>query len=321
MATTTGYLDITEGTEPSAPAAGHQRLYVDSTTHLLKMTNSSGTDRTVEGVTAGAITGSGLTQATARLLGRTTASTGAIEEITVGAGLSLSAGSLTASGSSSVPGWMGWFVGTTDSTNYYWDGNDLAGFTSQNVSGTGTWAENGNAVQVLGTNQTADDASAQLIAQSFSTSDSWMVAVNTAFMHSDSGNSTTASRMLGVCFTDGTATTSNFVGGHIQIDNGASTPAEQMLLVGRHGTLTNVNSAAPWVSQLQMSAMGGWIFIKLTYQAANTFRLAFGPSPYQLSSFGESDISKTMTPTHVGLWISMQQAGTALGMFGPLKKV
>lgn len=43
---------------------------------------------------SGAITGSGLTMATARLLGRTTASTGAIEEISAGATLSLSAGAL-----------------------------------------------------------------------------------------------------------------------------------------------------------------------------------------------------------------------------------
>ena len=50
------------------------------------------------GVPAGAITSSGLTMATARILGRTTASTGAVEEITVGSGLSLAAGTLTASG-------------------------------------------------------------------------------------------------------------------------------------------------------------------------------------------------------------------------------
>jgi hypothetical protein len=36
--------------------------------------------------------------ATAKLLGRTTASTGAIEEITVGTGLSLTSGTLTATG-------------------------------------------------------------------------------------------------------------------------------------------------------------------------------------------------------------------------------
>lgn len=56
----------------------------------------------VEGVNvvlAGAVTTDGITMSTARLLGRTTASTGAVEEITVGSGLSLSAGSLTATGS------------------------------------------------------------------------------------------------------------------------------------------------------------------------------------------------------------------------------
>jgi hypothetical protein len=45
---------------------------------------------------SGAVTGSALTMATARLLGRTTASTGAVEEITVGAGLALNAGALAA---------------------------------------------------------------------------------------------------------------------------------------------------------------------------------------------------------------------------------
>lgn len=45
---------------------------------------------------AGAITASGLTQTTARLLGRTTASTGAIEEISLGAGLSFGTGTLSA---------------------------------------------------------------------------------------------------------------------------------------------------------------------------------------------------------------------------------
>jgi hypothetical protein len=51
----------------------------------------------------GAITTSGLTQATARILGRTTASTGAVEEITVGSGLSLSAGELSSTVSAGIP--------------------------------------------------------------------------------------------------------------------------------------------------------------------------------------------------------------------------
>jgi trimeric autotransporter adhesin len=46
--------------------------------------------------TTGAVTTSGLTMASARMLGRSTGSTGAIEEIIVGSGLSLSAGTLSA---------------------------------------------------------------------------------------------------------------------------------------------------------------------------------------------------------------------------------
>lgn len=49
---------------------------------------------------SGAVTGSGLTMATARLLGRTTASAGAVEEISVGTGLALSGGALSASAAS-----------------------------------------------------------------------------------------------------------------------------------------------------------------------------------------------------------------------------
>lgn len=40
---------ITEGTEPSAPAAGKQRMYIDSTTHVLMLTNSSGVESAVGG--------------------------------------------------------------------------------------------------------------------------------------------------------------------------------------------------------------------------------------------------------------------------------
>jgi len=56
--------------------------------------------------TAGAITGSGLTMATARLLGRTTAATGAVEEISIGANLTLTGGVLaaTSGGGGGSPG-------------------------------------------------------------------------------------------------------------------------------------------------------------------------------------------------------------------------
>ena len=52
-------------------------------------------------VTGGAATG--LNMSTAKILGRTTASAGAVEEITVGSGLSLTGGNLTATGTGALP--------------------------------------------------------------------------------------------------------------------------------------------------------------------------------------------------------------------------
>jgi hypothetical protein len=68
------------------------RVNVDTHTHVVADVTGA--------AASGSITASGLTQATARILGRTTASTGAVEEIQIGSGLSLSAGELSATGGS-----------------------------------------------------------------------------------------------------------------------------------------------------------------------------------------------------------------------------
>ena len=65
---------------------------------LLDDADASAQRTTLGAAASGSITTSGLTQATARILGRTSASTGAVEEIQIGSGLSLSAGELSATG-------------------------------------------------------------------------------------------------------------------------------------------------------------------------------------------------------------------------------
>jgi hypothetical protein len=91
-------------------------------------------------VAPGAITTSGLTMATARILGRTTASTGAVEEITVGTGLSLSGGSLSNSAPDQIVSLTG--AGTTVVSGTYPSftitSNDQYVGTVTSVSGTGT---------------------------------------------------------------------------------------------------------------------------------------------------------------------------------------
>jgi hypothetical protein len=74
----------------------------DQSGTLAVVTDIPTTAGDVGAVAAGAITTSGLTQATARILGRTSASTGAVEEIQIGSGLSLSAGELSATSSGGI---------------------------------------------------------------------------------------------------------------------------------------------------------------------------------------------------------------------------
>jgi len=93
----TSITNATAGTDYLAPPSGTAIQKANSGGALANATAGAGGDY----VAPGAATSSGLTMATSRLLGRTTASTGAIEEITVGSGLSLSAGSLSATGSGS----------------------------------------------------------------------------------------------------------------------------------------------------------------------------------------------------------------------------
>lgn len=96
-------------------------------TGVLKGNGTSAFTAAVSGtdfVAPGAITGSGLTVATSRLLGRSTASTGAVEEITVGSGLSLSGGTLTATGGG----------GSTNPTSGVVPYNNAGSFADTNLS-------------------------------------------------------------------------------------------------------------------------------------------------------------------------------------------
>jgi hypothetical protein len=89
-AITSGTLDVARlpvGTGSTQVAAGNH-------THVVADVTGA--------AASGSITTSGLTQATARILGRTSASTGAVEEIQIGSGLSLSAGELSATGGDTV---------------------------------------------------------------------------------------------------------------------------------------------------------------------------------------------------------------------------
>lgn len=93
----------THANRPAGNSCPDGSMYSCSTHGLIYKSNFAGnswaTWATLGAAASGSITSSGYTQNTAKLLGRTTGSSGAIEEISVGSGLTLSAGSLSASGS------------------------------------------------------------------------------------------------------------------------------------------------------------------------------------------------------------------------------
>lgn len=79
----------------------------------------------------GAVTGTGITMSTARLLGRSTASTGAIEEITLGTNLSFTGTTLNAAGGGGSPGGSSGAVQGNTSSGFA----GIPGFTYDTTSG------------------------------------------------------------------------------------------------------------------------------------------------------------------------------------------
>jgi hypothetical protein len=76
--------------------AQNARMYYNATSSpTWSVTDGQGFRDAINCPASGAITGSGLTQSANRIIGRTTAGTGAVQEITVSGGASLSAGALT----------------------------------------------------------------------------------------------------------------------------------------------------------------------------------------------------------------------------------
>jgi len=100
---------VSNNSGATAPATTFAFMWwADTTAGILKQRNAANsawidvltlsTGRPTGAAASGLVTASGLTQTTARMLGRTTASTGAVEEISIGAGLTLAAGTLSVSG-------------------------------------------------------------------------------------------------------------------------------------------------------------------------------------------------------------------------------
>lgn len=178
-----------------------------------------------------------LTQATDRLLGRTTAGVGATEEITVGSGLSLSAGTLTATGTSMVyPG-----AGIANSTGSAWG-------TSYTTTGSGTVVALATSpsfiTPILGVPQSADFSTGTFTWPTFNQNTTGTAANVTGTVAVGNGG-TGATTLTGVLKGNGTSAFTAASAGTDYVAPGAFTTSGLTMATARLLGRTTAGTGAP----------------------------------------------------------------------------
>lgn len=183
--------------------------------------------------------------------------------------------------------------------------NDGTLDTSTVITGGGsaTWAEGGDVLSVLFSGQGGGQAVARVkpitisVGGYIETAIRLLAASNYAF--------------LGLCFTDGTLTSSNIVTAW----TGTQGQVMQMWpTIG--GTVAGVSG--PGASS--RGAILPVIYQRLMWVSANTWRTYWSPDGVTWDTFGMADYSKTMTPTQMGFWVSAWgQSGNDIASFEYLK--
>lgn len=200
-----------------------------------------------------------------------------------------------AASASSVPGWVGYLnarqSGETAGTYDDFFDNGSVGGTTVTSSGAQTLTEQYDILSVkVTTAQTAGWANCQLQAATPTAGAS--VYIETAFqLHQRSGGVA----HMGVCMTDGTAAGSN-----IALAGWYYSSSNTLFNYQTHGTINNYGGAG---SGLQFDTTNpDVLYARLYYSASNTFYGEWSPDGVSWSRWGLSDLSKTMTPSHIGVY-------------------
>jgi hypothetical protein len=175
----------------------------------------------------------------------------------------------------------------------------LTGFTAQTVSGTATWTEDNDVLSVLFHSQTSGDWAAQL--KALTTPSSPLVIQTAVRVFSPH----TSSALVGLLLTDGTTTTSNCIAATTIV-----TTSNNNIIAARGWTLTDLQNPVLDQHASSFSMMIPWLYMRLTWSAANTFLAEWSPDGVTWSDFGLGNQSHTMTPTHMGVAVTNFGGGT-----------
>jgi len=221
-------------------------------------------------VPAGAITTSGLTMATNKLLGRTTASTGAVQEITAGAGLSLSSGQLEVNFTG--------YLTTADAASTYQTQSGMSAYlTTATAASTYAPISHTHTISNVTGLQTALDAKAPLASPTF-----------TGKVQAPAALATGAGLNLG----SGTNVTSNLVDGDVWIDGAnlrwqGSGATYRASAVGHVHTISNVTGLQTALDAKLDTTTAASTYLTTT-TAASTYQTQAGMSSYLTSSTAAS---------------------------------
>lgn len=221
-------------------------------------------------VPAGAITTSGLTMATNKLLGRTTASTGAVQEITAGAGLSLSSGQLEVNFTG--------YLTTADAASTYQTQSGMSAYlTTATAASTYAPISHTHTISNVTGLQTALDAKAPLASPTF-----------TGKVQAPAAVATGAGLNLG----SGTNVTSNLVDGDVWIDGAnlrwqGSGATYRASAVGHVHTISNVTGLQTALDAKLDTTTAASTYLTTT-TAASTYQTQSGMSSYLTTSSASS---------------------------------
>ncbi len=193
-------------------------------------------------------------------------------------------------------------VGETVQTDDDFFVTDSSGdYTEQTVTGTAVWTLGGGLASVVYDGQSGGDVAAILKPISDAT---LPVTIETAFSFVATPQDFTHA---GLCFTDGTATSSNVALMRLHRTGNEATYRANA------GTLTSftadINNAIANVADMLPFGM---VYVRLVWDATDHFKVSFGDG-VSWTDFDDAGVSfaKTMTPTHFGLHVSTNAAAIA----------
>lgn len=197
-----------------------------------------------------------------------------------------------------MPEWMRYLAGRLSDETAHTDDDffddDSKGFTETTVSGTATWTEKYGRASVVFSGQTAGDAAVALYAMTPSSSP---VTIETALTRIGIDANYPS---IGLCFTDGTTASDNIA--LVRIVNAVNTGAISIRnCAGTLTSYTTVNTIVSSHTSMPFMNLG----LRFIWKSSNTFQIQFGDL-VSWSTLGFATLSKTMTPTHFGMFVSSQ---------------